>query len=139
MYGEFGRPDMALFKFVKNILEDKPIDVYNYGKMKRDFTYISDIVQAVIAAINNPFSYEIINLGNSKPIELSYFIECIEKVLDKKAKKNMKPMQPGDVRITHADIKKAEKLLNYKPKVKIEEGIKRFVEWYKKVLMCKEI
>jgi len=131
VYGEFGRPDMALFKFVKNILEDKPIDVYNYGKMKRDFTYISDIVQAVLAAVDNPFPYEIINLGNNNPIELSYFIECIENALGKKAKKNMMPMQQGDVIITYADISKAEKLLSYKPKIKIEEGIKRFVKWYK--------
>ena len=131
VYGEFGRPDMALFKFVKNILEDKPIDVYNNENMKRDFTYISDITNGILAAIDNPFPYEIINLGNGKPIELSYFIECIENALGKKAIKNMLPMQSGDVRITHADIKKAEKLLSYKPKVKIEEGIKRFVEWYK--------
>ena len=134
VYGEFGRPDMALFKFVKNILEDKPIDVYNNENMKRDFTYISDITNGILAAIDNPFPYEIINLGNGKPIELSYFIECIENALGKKAIKNMLPMQSGDVKITHADIKKAEKLLNYKPKIKIEEGIKRFVEWYKKYI-----
>ena len=134
VYGEFGRPDMALIKFVKNILEDKPIDVYNNENMKRDFTYISDITNGILAAIDNPFPYEIINLGNGKPIELSYFIECIENALGKKAIKNMLPMQSGDVKITHADIKKAEKLLNYKPKIKIEEGIKRFVEWYKKYI-----
>ena len=131
VYGPFGRPDMAYFKFTKAILEDKPIDIYNNGKMKRDFTYISDITNGILAAIDNPFPYEIINLGNGKPIELSYFIECIENVLKKKAKKNMLPMQSGDVKITHANIKKAEKLLNYKPKIKIEEGIKRFVKWYK--------
>jgi len=131
VYGPFGRPDMAYFKFTKAILEDKPIDVYNYGKMKRDFTYISDITDGILAAIDHPFPYEIINLGNNKPIELSYFIKCIENALKKKAKKNMMPMQPGDVKITYANIKKAEKLLNYKPKVKIEEGINRFVEWYK--------
>jgi len=131
VYGPWGRPDMAYFKFTKAILEDKPIDVYNYGKMKRDFTYISDITDGILAAIDNPFPYEIINLGNNKPIELSYFIECIENALKKKAKKNMMPMQPGDVKITYANIKKAEKLLNYKPKVKIEEGINRFVGWYK--------
>ena len=131
VYGPWGRPDMAYFKFTKAILEDKPIDVYNYGKMKRDFTYISDITDGILAAIDNPFPYEIINLGNNKPIELSYFIECIENALKKKAKKNMLPMQPGDVKITYANIKKAEKLLNYKPKVKIEEGINRFVGWYK--------
>ena len=132
VYGPWGRPDMAYFKFTKAILKDKPIDVYNYGKMKRDFTYISDITDGILAAIDNPFPYEIINLGNNEPTELSYFIECIENTLKKKAKKNMMPMQPGDVIITYADIKKAEKLLNYKPKVKIEEGIKKFVEWYKK-------
>ncbi len=131
VYGPWGRPDMAYFKFTKAILEDKPIDVYNYGKMKRDFTYISDITDGILTAIDNPFPYEIINLGNNKPIELSYFIECIENALKKKAKKNMLPMQPGDVKITYANIKKAEKLLNYKPKVKIEEGINRFVGWYK--------
>ena len=132
VYGEFGRPDMALFKFVKNILEDKPIDIYNNGNMKRDFTYISDVTDGIIAAIDNPFPYEIINLGNNNPIELSYFIECIENALKKKAKKNMMPMQPGDVTITYADINKAKRLLGYNPKVKIEEGIKRFVEWYKR-------
>ena len=132
VYGEFGRPDMALFKFVKNILEDKPIDIYNNGNMKRDFTYISDVTDGIIAAIDNPFPYEIINLGNNNPIELSYFIECIENALKKKAKKNMMPMQLGDVKITYADINKAKRLLGYNPKVKIEEGIKRFVEWYKR-------
>jgi len=132
VYGEFGRPDMALFKFVKNILEDKPIDIYNNGNMKRDFTYISDVTDGIIAAIDNPFPYEIINLGNNNPIELSYFIECIENALKKKAKKNMMPMQPGDVTITYADINKAKRLLGYNPKVKIEEGIKRFVDWYKR-------
>ncbi len=132
VYGPWGRPDMALFKFVKKIIKDDPIDIYNNEKMVRDFTYISDITDGIIAAIDNPFPYEIINLGNGHPIELSYFIECIENALNKKAKKNMLPMQSGDVKITHADISKAEKLLNYKPKVSIEQGIKRFVEWYKK-------
>jgi len=132
VYGPWGRPDMAYFKFTKAILEDKPIDIYNNENMKRDFTYISDITDGIIAAIDNPFPYEIINLGNNKTITLSYFIECIENALKKKAKKNMMPMQPGDVKITYANIKKAEKLLNYKPKVKIEEGINRFVEWYKR-------
>ena len=134
VYGPWGRPDMALFKFVKKILEDKPIDIYNNENMKRDFTYISDITEGVLAAIGNPFPYEIINLGNGKPIELSYFIECIENALGKKAIKNMLPMQSGDVKITHADIKKAERLLGYKPKINIEEGIKRFVEWHKKYI-----
>lgn len=130
VYGPWGRPDMALFKFVKNITEDKPIKVYNNGKMKRDFTYISDIVNGVLAAIDNPYPYEIINLGNNKPIELNKFIELIEKALGKKAKKKMAPMQKGDVIETFADIEKAKKLLKFKPEVKIEEGIRKFVEWY---------
>ena len=131
VYGPWGRPDMAMSKFVKNILAGKPIDVYNYGKMKRDFTYISDVVKAIIISIDNPFPYEIINLGNNKPIELNKFIRTIEKTLGKKAKKKMKPMQLGDVPITYADIKKAKRLLNYNPRIDIEEGINNFVEWYK--------
>lgn len=130
VYGPWGRPDMALFKFVKNILEDKPIDVYNYGNMKRDFTYVSDIVQGVLAAIDNPFAYEIINLGNNQPVEINKFIGIIEKNLGKKARLNLMPIQPGDVMITYADIKKAKRLLSYQPEISIEEGIKKFVEWY---------
>ncbi|MBW2973155.1 NAD-dependent epimerase [Candidatus Woesearchaeota archaeon] len=131
VYGPWGRPDMALFKFVKNTLEGKPIDVYNYGKCKRDFTYVTDIVAGVIAALDNPLPYEIINLGNNVPVELGYFIEIIEKELGKKAIKNMMPLQPGDVPETFADIEKAKKLLGFEPKTKIEEGIKQFIEWYK--------
>lgn len=131
VYGPWGRPDMALFKFTKNILEDKPIDVYNYGKHERDFTYIDDIVQGTVAALNNPFPYEIINLGNSNTVGLEYFISVIEKELGKKAKKNMLPMQPGDVEKTYADITKAKKLLGFAPKTNIEKGIKEFINWYK--------
>jgi UDP-glucuronate 4-epimerase len=129
---------MAYFKFTKLISENKPIEIYNNGKMKRDFIYISDITDGIITAIDNPLPYEIINLGNGRPIELSYFIECIENALNKKARKKMLPMQPGDVKITHADTKKAEMLLNYTPKVKIEEGIKKFIEWYKGRMIVKE-
>ena len=132
VYGPWGRPDMALFKFVKNIIEGKTIEVYNYGKMKRDFTYVTDIVQGVIKSIDKPFSYEIINLGNNKPVELMKFINIIEKAVGKKAKKKMMEIQPGEVLITYADIKKAKKLLGYNPKTNIEKGVKEFVEWYKK-------
>lgn len=132
VYGPFGRPDMALALFVDNIIQGKPIDVYNYGKMKRDFTYIADAVKGVLAAIDKPFSYEIFNLGNNKTIELNYFIECIEKELGREAKKNLMPIQPGDVPVTYADIKKAKKMLGYNPKTSIEEGIKKFIDWYKK-------
>jgi len=132
VYGEWGRPDMALYKFVKNIVNGKPIDVYNNGDMKRDFTYISDVVDGVVAAIDNPMEYEVINLGRGEPQDLMYFIKCIEKSLGRKAMKNMMPMQPGDVPLTYADTTKAEKLLNYEPKVSIEEGVKRFVEWFER-------
>ncbi len=132
VYGEWGRPDMALYKFVKNIVNGKPIDVYNNGDMKRDFTYISDIINGIIKSIDNPMPYEVINLGRGEPQDLMYFIKCIENALGKKAMKNMMPMQPGDVPLTYADTTKAEKLLDYKPKISIEEGVKRFVEWFKK-------
>jgi UDP-glucuronate 4-epimerase len=135
VYGPLGRPDMAMFKFTKAIFEDKPIDVYNFGNMKRDFTYIDDIIEGTIKAIefclNNNNICEIINLGNSKPIELNYFINCIEKEVGKEAKKNLLPLQPGDVLETYADIRKAKKLLGWEPKTEIEEGVKKFVEWYK--------
>ena len=135
VYGPFGRPDMAMFKFTKNIFEDKPIEVYNFGNMKRDFTYIDDIIGGTIKAINfclnNDDICEIINLGNSKPVELNYFIELLEKEIGKEAKKNLLPMQPGDVLETYADITKAKKILGWEPKTEIEEGVKKFVEWYR--------
>jgi UDP-glucuronate 4-epimerase len=131
VYGPWGRPDMAMFKFTKAILENKPIDVYNFGKMKRDFTYIDDIVEGIINALEKSYPYEIFNLGNNQPVELEYFIECIEKELEKKAKKNYLPLQPGDVPETYADINHSIKMLNFHPKTKIENGIKKFVEWYK--------
>ncbi len=137
VYGEYGRPDMALFKFTKNILENKPIDVYNEGKMSRDFSYIGDVIEGVIAAINYSKGYEIFNLGNGKPVKLLDFIKIIEKQLNIKAKKNLMPMQPGDVYQTHADISKAKKLLKYNPKTKLEEGIKNFLDWYLKYYKIK--
>ena len=131
VYGPWGRPDMALFKFTKLILEDKPIPVFNAGKHSRDFTYIDDIVNSFITAIENPFSYEIINLGNNTPVELLDYIATIEKAIGKKAKKEMLPLQDGDVEKTYADIEKAQKLLNYNPKTDINIGIKNFVDWYR--------
>jgi len=131
VYGEFGRPDMSYFKFVKNMFLGKEIEVYNYGKMERDFTYVSDIVDGIISAMNKNFGYEIFNLGNSNPVKLEYFIELLEKYTGITAKKKFLPLQKGDVLRTYADISKSEKLLNYRPKVKIEEGLKRFVDWFK--------
>lgn len=135
VYGPFGRPDMAMFKFTKSIFEDKPIDVYNFGNMERDFTYIDDIVEGILKAIDyckNNECCEIFNLGNSRPVQLNYFIKTLEQEIGKKAIKNLLPLQPGDVIKTYADISKAKKMLGWEPKTNIEEGIKRFVEWYKK-------
>jgi UDP-glucuronate 4-epimerase len=129
-YGPWGRPDMAIFKFTDAILKGSPLNVFNNGKMKRDFTYIDDIVEGVIACLKHPFQYEIINLGNNSCIELLYIIEYLEHALGKKAEKILLPIQPGDCPITYADISKAGKLLDFKPKTNIEEGLKRFIEWY---------
>ena len=131
VYGPWGRPDMALFKFTKNILEEKPIEVYGYGRMERDFTYIDDIVEGTIKAIKKNYSFEIFNLGYGRPVKLTYFINLIEKYLGKKAKKKYLPVQKGDVRKTYADISKAKKMLKWQPKTPIEKGIKNFIEWYK--------
>ena len=131
VYGPFGRPDMELFLFTKNILEDRPIPVFGEGKMRRDFTYIDDIVDGVIASLEKPFPYEIINLGRGASVALEDFIPCIERCIGKRGEREYASMQPGDVRETHADISKARRLLGYESKISIEEGVKRFVEWYK--------
>ncbi len=149
VYGPWGRPDMALFLFTKAILEDKPIDVFNYGKMKRDFTYIDDIVEGIVRVIDNPpkgnpswngknpdpgsskAPYKIYNIGNNNPVELMEFIEAIEKALEKEAKKNMLPIQPGDVPATYADVSDLVEDLGYKPATSVEQGVNNFVKWYK--------
>jgi len=132
VYGPSGRPDMALFKFTHKIFHDQQIEAYGFGKLKRDFTYVTDIVSGIIAALDKNLKFEIINLGNEEPHEVNYLIALIEKNLNKKAKVNLVPAPPGDVDITYADTSKAKELLNYKPKVRIEEGVKNFVEWYLK-------
>ncbi|MFH1173045.1 MAG: GDP-mannose 4,6-dehydratase [bacterium] len=131
VYGPWSRPDMAPIKFAKAISQGQSIDVYNQGQHRRDFTYIDDIVSGIISALDNCQGYEIINLGNNQSVELEYFIQLLEDNIGKKAIKNYLPLQPGDVLETYADISKAQKLLNYHPQTKIEEGIKKFVEWYK--------
>ncbi|MFA5746030.1 MAG: GDP-mannose 4,6-dehydratase [archaeon] len=131
-YGEYGRPDMAFWTFTKNILNDKPIDVYNNGDMERDFTYISDIIDGVIKAINYDCDYEIFNLSGGKEHNLKYIIECIEKESKKQAIRNYMPIQLGDIKKTSADITKARTLLGYSPKISIEEGIHKYVSWFKK-------
>lgn len=149
VYGPWGRPDMALFLFTKAILEDKPIDVFNHGKMRRDFTYIDDIVQGVfrtaekIAEPNQDWSgdkpdpgtskapYRLYNIGNNQPVELSRFIEVIEQAVGKEAKKNLLPMQPGDVPATYADIEALEEAAGFRPATTIEAGVAKFVDWYR--------
>jgi UDP-glucuronate 4-epimerase len=131
VYGPWGRPDMALFKFTDAMLRDEPIDVYNNGDMKRDFTYVEDIVDGFVGALENPMKYEVINLGYGSPVWLMTYIEIIEKELSKKAKINFMPMQAGDVQATYADISKAGQLLSFKPKVSVEEGVKKFLDWYR--------
>ena len=131
VYGPWGRPDMAYFKFIDLARKNKSIEIYNFGKMKRDFTYIDDIVLGVVSAIKNTFDYEIINLGNNKPEELGRMIFLLEKYFRKFTKKKYLPMQAGDVVVTWADINKAKKLLNYNPSTSLDEGIKKFIAWYK--------
>ena len=133
VYGPRQRPEMAIHKFTRLISQGKTIEMYGNGTSKRDYTYIDDIIIGIISALNKKFDFEIINLGNSETVELKYLISLIEKNLKKKAKIKQLPEQLGDVPITYADITKAKKLLNYKPKVKIEEGIEKFVRWYKDV------
>jgi UDP-glucuronate 4-epimerase len=148
VYGPWGRPDMALFLFTKAIIEGRPIDVFNFGKMQRDFTYIDDIVEGVVRVTeripesnpqwsgNNPdpassnAPYRLYNIGNNKPVELTRFIEVLERCLGKKAEKNLLPLQPGDVPVTCADVDDLMKDVGFRPSTPIEEGIERFAEWY---------
>jgi len=149
VYGPWGRPDMALFKFTKNILEEKPIDVFNHGKHTRDFTYVDDIVEGVIKTLDNPANsnldwnsnkpdpatseapWRIYNIGNNKPVKLMAYIDALEKTLGKKAKINFLPLQPGDVPDTFANVDNLNKKFNYKPSTSVIDGVSNFVEWYK--------
>ncbi len=130
VYGPWGRPDMAYFSFTKAIMEGKAIPLFNHGQLRRDFTYIDDIVSGVIAAIDLEADYETFNLGNHQPVELLRFVEVIEDCLGKKANKTFLPMQDGDVYSTYADIEHSRDRLGFTPKTSIEEGISKFVEWY---------
>jgi UDP-glucuronate 4-epimerase len=131
VYGPWGRPDMACFSFTKAILEKRPIDVYNFGKMSRDFTYINDIVQGIIAAVDLESSYEIFNLGNNKPEPLASLIQLIEEALGQKAEQRHLPMQSGDVEATYADIDYSKEKLGFLPKTGLKEGIGHFIDWYR--------
>jgi UDP-glucuronate 4-epimerase len=149
VYGPWGRPDMALFLFTERILQDKPIDVYNYGRMHRDFTYIDDAIEAVIRVMDRipgPASdwtgerpdpgtssapYRIYNVGNSQPVELMRLVEVLEASLGKKAKMNLLPLQVGDVPATFADTDDLARDVGFQPQTSIEEGVERFVRWYR--------
>ncbi|HLK58417.1 MAG TPA: NAD-dependent epimerase/dehydratase family protein, partial [Chthonomonadaceae bacterium] len=149
VYGPWGRPDMALFLFTKAILEDRAIDVYNCGKMHRDFTYVEDIVEGVVRVMDNPPSpnpewtgdapdpgsslapYRVYNIGNNQPVELLHFISILEDCLGKKAKKNLLPLQPGDVLVTYADVEDLMRDTGFRPNTPIEVGIAHFVKWYR--------
>jgi UDP-glucuronate 4-epimerase len=132
VYGPFGRPDMALYIFTQKIVNGESIQIFNHGKMKRDFTYVDDIVQGTISAIMNNYVCEVFNIGNHRSEDLMEMVRLIEENLGKKAKIEYLPIQPGDVPESFADIKKSTELLGYIPSVNISEGIKRFVDWYKK-------
>ncbi|MDR2095431.1 MAG: NAD-dependent epimerase [Treponema sp.] len=136
VYGPWGRPDMAPFLFTKAILEDKPIRVFNRGNMKRDFTYIDDIIEGIIRILDrapalSPAAYKIYNIGYGKPVDLMSFIETIEKSAGKKARKELLPMQMGDVPFTWADTGELETDTGYRPRISVEEGVPKFVGWYK--------
>ncbi|MCP8311757.1 MAG: GDP-mannose 4,6-dehydratase [Candidatus Methylarchaceae archaeon HK01B] len=131
VYGPRQRPDMAIHKFTKLIEEGKEICLYGDGKSKRDYTYISDIIGGIMSVLNGDFYFQIFNLGNSEPINLSHLVSLIEKYLSRSAKIRYLPEQLSDPFTTYADISKSRRLLNYHPKVKIEKGIERFVQWYK--------
>ena len=155
VYGPYGRPDMALFLFTKAILDGKPIDVFNHGKMKRDFTYVDDIVEGIVRLLpverkgnpdwngENPdpatsfAPYKIYNIGNNKPVELLYFIEVLESKLGKSAVKNFLPMQDGDVPETYANVDDLMNDVGFKPSTSIEDGIGNFVSWYKQYYQIK--
>jgi UDP-glucuronate 4-epimerase len=149
VYGPWGRPDMALFLFTKAILEGRPIDVFNHGRMRRDFTYIDDIVEGVLRVIDRPAKpnhdwtgdapdpgtsvapYRLYNIGNNRPVELMRFIEVLEHELGRKAELNLMPIQAGDVPATYADVEDLSRDTGFSPDTPIETGIRRFVEWYR--------
>ncbi|MDA9767480.1 NAD-dependent epimerase/dehydratase family protein, partial [Candidatus Pelagibacter sp.] len=149
VYGPWGRPDMALFKFTRAILEEKPIDVFNYGNHTRDFTYIDDIVDGVIKTLESPATvnndwisdmpdpasskapWRIYNIGNNKPVKLMSYIEALEKGLGKKAKINFLPLQPGDVPDTYANVNILKEKFNFKPSTSVIDGVSNFIKWYK--------
>lgn len=154
VYGPWGRPDMALFKFTKAIMNDEPIDIYNHGDMLRDFTYIDDIVEGILRIQNiipesnvnwkvetgspaqSSAPYRIFNIGHGAPVKLLSFVESLEKSIGKSAKKNFLPMQPGDVYQTYADVEDLFEVTGYRPAINVESGVDSFVQWYRQFYQC---
>ena len=150
VYGPWGRPDMALFLFTKNILEGKPIEVFNHGRHRRDFTYVDDIVEGIVRTLDRPAQpnpafdaahpdpgtssapWRVYNIGNSRPVELLDYIGAIERAVGRKAEMILKPLQPGDVPDTMADVEALERDTGYRPTTTVETGVARFIEWYRK-------
>ncbi len=130
VYGPWSRPDMAMLKFAQKMTAGEAIDIYNNGDLRRDFTYVDDIVDGFVKAVETPLGYEVINLGNGSPVELMSFVQLLEKELGVKAQKNMLPMQQGDVFETYADTSKAKELLGFEAKTSLEKGIQAFTNWY---------
>lgn len=154
VYGPWDRPDMALQKFANAIIRDEPIQLFNYGNHRRDFTYIDDIVEGVIRVLDKPAEasaewngmspdsgtsyapWRIYNIGNNNPVELNYYIAALEKALSKEAKKELLPLQPGDVPDTYANIDDFIRDFGYKPSTKLDRGMEKFVEWFKEYYQC---
>lgn len=154
VYGPWGRPDMALFKFTKGILQGSPIDIYNHGQMIRDFTYIDDIIEGVLRVLDNPAQpnpgwngeapdpassyapFRVFNIGNNSPVLLMEFVEAIEAATGRQAIKNLLPIQPGDVLSTCADVSQLEQAVGFKPSTSVQHGVAQFVDWYRQYYQC---
>ena len=130
VYGPWGRPDMAMFIFAEKILSGEHINVFNGGRMKRDFTYIDDIIAGIVSSIKKNYDFEIFNLGNNKPEDLMDVVYMIEEKIGRKALINFEPMQMGDVKMTYADIEKSKSKLSYNPKTNVVDGVGKFIDWY---------
>ena len=131
VYGPWGRPDMSAMLFAKAIMEGKPLDVFNHGKMQRDFTYVDDIVEGTLRVLDRPEPYAVYNIGNHQPVDLLEYIRILERVLGKKAKLKMKPMQPGDVKATYADTRALRKAVGFAPSTPLQAGLARLAQWFK--------
>jgi len=132
VYGPWGRPDMSAFLFARAILDDKPIQVFNHGDMQRDFTYVDDIVEGTLRVLDKPSRYAIFNIGNHSPVRLLDYIALLEAAVGRKAKLDMQPMQPGDVRATYADTRALQQAVGFAPSTPLQVGLERFAQWFRR-------